>query len=55
MFEQKKYRGVMCDTLKNNAKFEEKMTCALKNDMRNLTNFDSTLKGLKIFILMGSF
>ena len=52
MFEQKKYRGVMCDTLKNNAKFEEKMTYALKNDM---TNFDSTLKGLKIFILMGSF
>ena len=25
---------------KNDAKFEEKLTCRLKTDMRNLTNFD---------------
>ena len=26
-------------TLKSHAKFEEKMTCGLENDMRNLGNF----------------
>ena len=26
-------------TLKNDVKFEEKLTCGLKNDMRNLANF----------------
>ena len=26
-------------TPKSDAKFEEKMTCGLKNDMRNLENF----------------
>ena len=26
-------------TLKSDAKFEEKLTCAFKNDMRNLANF----------------
>ena len=26
-------------TLKTNAKFEEKLTCGFKNDMRNLANF----------------
>ena len=26
--------------MKNDAKFEEKLTCRLKTDMRNLTNFD---------------
>ena len=25
--------------LKNDAKFEEKLTCGMENDMRNLTNF----------------
>ena len=25
--------------LKNGAKFEEKLTCGLKNDMKNLENF----------------
>ena len=25
--------------LKSGAKFEEKLTCGLKNDMRNLVNF----------------
>ena len=27
-------------TMKNDAKFEEKLTCNFKIDMRNLTNFD---------------
>ena len=35
--------------------FEEELTCALKNDMINLANFDSTLESLKICTLMGSF
>ena len=26
-------------TLKNDAKFEEKLTCGLENDMRNMANF----------------
>ena len=32
-------------TLKGDAKFEEKLTCGLKNDMRNIANFhQSNLK-----------
>ena len=36
--------------LKNDAKFEEELTCALKNDMKNLANFDSTLESPKILL-----
>ena len=36
-------------TMKNNAKFEEELTCHFKTDIRNLTNFDlSTWKSKKI-------
>ena len=42
-------------TLENDAKFEEGLTCALKNDLRNLVNFDVTLESLKICTLMGFF
>ena len=36
-------------TMKNNAKFEEELTCHFKNDTRNLKNFDSsTQKSKKI-------
>ena len=42
-------------TLKRDANFEEKLTCALKNDTRNMVNFDPTLESLKICTLMGSF
>ena len=38
----------MCHTLKNDEKFEEELTCVLKNDMRNLANFNQTLERLKI-------
>ena len=38
------------------AKFEGKMTCAFKNDMRNLANFhQSMFESLKIGTLMGCF
>ena len=34
-------------TMKNNAKFEEKLTFQFKTDMRNLTNFNSTTQKSK--------
>ena len=40
-------------TMKNNAKFEEKLTCHFKTDIRNLTNFDSsTWKSKKIALYL---
>ena len=42
-------------TLKCHAKFEEKLTCGLENDMRNLANFYQNLGRVKIRTLMGSF
>ena len=43
-------------TIKNNAKFEEELTCHFKTDLRNLTNFDScTQKSTKKCSLIGSF
>ena len=41
--------------LKSNAKFEGKLTCGLKNDMRNLTNFIRPLESPKIGTLIESF
>ena len=38
-------------TMKNDAKFEEELTCRFKTDMRNLMNFDpSTRKSPKFAI-----
>ena len=44
-----KFTGELCVmTMKNDAKFEEEMTCQFKTDMRSLTNFDrSTQKSQK--------
>ena len=42
-------------SLKSDAKFEEKLTCGLKNDMRNLANFIQALESVKIGTLMGFF
>ena len=44
-----KFTGEFCVmTMKNDAKFEEELTCQFKTDMRNLTNFDpSTRKSQK--------
>ena len=36
-------------TMKNDAKYEEELTCDLKTDMRNLTNFDSNTSKSKNF------
>ena len=56
MLEPKNYRGVTChNTMRvmcyntmchNDAKYEEELTCALKNDMKNLANFDPTLESV---------
>ena len=34
-------------TMKNNAKFEEELTCHFKTNMGNLTNFDSSTQKSK--------
>ena len=42
--------------MKSDAKFEEKLTCGLENDMSNMENFHQEhQKNLKIGTLMGSF
>ena len=38
-------------TMKNDAKFEEELTCHFKIDMRNLTNFDSSTQKSQMFAL----
>ena len=38
-------------TMKNDAKFEEKLTCHMKTDTRNLTNFDLNTQKSKKFAL----
>ena len=38
-------------TMKNDAKFEEELTCHSKIDMRNLTNFGSSTRKSKKFAL----
>ena len=43
MFEPKSTEELCVITLKNDAKFEEEMSFALKNDLRNLASFDSKL------------
>ena len=35
-------------TMKNDAKFEEELTCRFKIDMRNLTNFDSSTQNFAL-------
>ena len=37
--------------MKNDAKIEEELTCHLKTDMRNLTNFDLNTQKSKKFAL----
>ena len=38
-------------TMKNDAKFEEELTCQFKIDMRNLTNFDPSIRKFQKFAL----
>ena len=43
-------------TMKNDAKFEEELTCQFKTDMKNLTTFDpSTRKSQKFALLQVAF
>ena len=52
---QKSAEDLCVILVKNHAKFEEELTCGLKNDMRILANFDPTLESLEIRTLIGSF
>ena len=42
MFRQKSTEEICLMTLKSDAKFEEKLTLASKNDMGNLVNFNAS-------------
>ena len=42
-------------TLKNDARFKEKLTCDFKYDMRNLVNLHPTSEKSQNFTLMGYF
>ena len=42
MFQLENFRGPLCHALKGDAKFKEKLTCGLKNDLRNLLNFQAS-------------
>ena len=45
-----KFTGEFCVmTMKNDAKFEEELTCQFKIDMRNLTNFDPSTRKSQTF------
>ena len=55
MFGPKRGEKLCLITLRNHAKFEEELTCALKNDMGNFANFDTAFESLKICALMGFF
>ena len=47
-----KFTGKFCVmTMKNDAKFEEELTCQFKIDMRNLTNFDPSTRKSQKFAL----
>ena len=41
--------------LEIDAKFEEKLTCALENDMKNVANFHQSTKALKLELLLDPF
>ena len=38
-------------TMKNDAKFEEELTCQFQTDMRNFTNFDRSTRKSQKFAL----
>ena len=45
-----KFTGELCViTMKNDAKFEEELTCQFKIDMKNLKNFDPSTRKSKKF------
>ena len=42
-FDLKKYRGVIFHDNEEDAKFEEKLTCGLENEIRNIANFHQSI------------
>ena len=47
-----KLTGELCVmTMKNDLKFEEELTCEFQIDLRNLTNFDTSIGKSKKFTL----
>ena len=47
-----KFRRVLCVmAMKNDTKFENKLTCLFKIDKRNLTNFDPGTQNSPVFAL----
>ena len=47
-----KFTEELCvTTMKNDAKFEGRLTCRFKIDMRNLTNFDQPTQNSQKFAL----
>ena len=47
-----KFTGEICVmAMKNDAKFEEELTCQFKIDMRNLTNYDPSTQKSRKFAL----
>ena len=47
-----KFTGEFCVmTMKNDAKFEEELTCQFKIDIRNLMNFDPNIQKPQKFAL----
>ena len=47
-----KFTGELCVmAMKNDAKFEEELTCQFKIDMRNLTNYDPSTRKSQKFAL----
>ena len=55
MFELKSIEELFLITLESDAKFEEKLTCGLKNDMRSLTKFQQRNRKSQTGTLKGSF
>ena len=49
-----KFTGELCFIkMKNDAKFEDELTCQFKTDIRNLTNFDARTRKSKKFAQFG--
>ena len=55
MFQLKRYRGVIFNDTRVDAIFEEKLTCGLENDMKNLVNLHHSTRKPQIGTFIGSF
>ena len=53
-FSYKRLEELCVMTLKGAAKFKQKLSCGLKNDIRNLVNFMRAVESPKIGTLIGS-